>query len=403
MSIKNELSALLFVILMSSTGYAQETKSKKVKHDFEVEIEGEYRYFFEDGLYQGQENHFPSLCFTPKYTMMWNEGYESISFDGLFRWDRDEQRTHWDVREFYYQKAINKWEFSIGFKKIFWGVTESNHLVDIVNQTDQIESFSGEAKLGQPMLHTTYVSDKHGTFDLFYLPFHRKRVFPGEAGRLRFSLLIEGEDLDYEHDWKEWNPGFAFRWSYYFNMIDIGLSQFYGSGREPIFTFSPKGEINALYPAISQSGLDIQITHSAFLWKLESIYRYAKVQNFFALTAGVEYTFSNINDKGLDIGILTEYLYDSRKGLAVNSLENDLFVGNRITFNDPNDTSILIGCIADMDSSSKIFSLEASRRFLESWTLKLEGIIFSNIAEKELILSNFREDSFFRTSISKFF
>ena len=138
----------IIALILSINSFAQEENKNKFTHDFELELEGEYRYFFNEGLFEGQESHFPSFSLQPKYTVEWNDGYESINFQGFFRWDRDDQRTHWDIRELYYQKAKNKWEFNIGLKKIFWGVTESNHLVDIINQTDQVESFDGEAKLG---------------------------------------------------------------------------------------------------------------------------------------------------------------------------------------------------------------------------------------------------------------
>ncbi len=276
-------------------------------------------------------------------------------------------------------------------------------MIDIINQTDQVESFDGEEKLGQPMLQTTFTSDKYGTFDFFYLPYHRKRSFAGEIGRLRFPVLLEKNDLGYESGINKWSPSFAFRWSHYINIIDIGITQFYGSGREPVFAFTSSGEIDAFYPTISQSGLDLQITHNAFLWKLESIYRYAEIQDFFALVAGAEYTFSNINRKGLDIGLIAEYLYDTRDELALNALQNDLFIGSRIAFNDTHDTSILLGGITDLKSGSTIFSLEASRRFGDSWKLELEARIFGDIDKEELILSNFREDSFIKISASKYF
>ena len=400
---KEFLFPLLVILLLSPDIYTQEESKNKLTHDFELELEGEYRYFFKDGLYSGQENHFPSLSITPKYTVEWNDAYDRISFEGFFRLDRDDHRTHWDIRELYYQKAKNKWEFNVGLKKVFWGVTESNHLVDIINQTDQVESFDGEAKLGQPMVQTKLTSDNFGTFSFFYLPYHRKRVFSSEVGRLRFPVLLEKEDLSYELGISEWSPSFAFRWSHYINIIDIGITQFYGNGREPVFAFDPSGEINAFYPTVSQTGLDIQITHNAFLWKLESIYRYAEIQDFFALAGGVEYTLSNINRKGLDIGLLAEYLHDSRDELALNALQNDLFVGSRIAFNDTYDTSILFGGITDLESGSKIFSMEASRRIGNSWKLELEARIFGNIDKDELILSNFGDDSFFKASISKYF
>ncbi|WP_422858883.1 hypothetical protein ACOKFD_16245 [Flagellimonas sp. S174] len=392
----------LIVILLPLMGFAQEP-DKKVSHDVELKVEGEYRYFYDDAQFDGQEDHYPSIAFRPEYSADWNKGYESINFKGFFRWDRDDERTHWDIRQLYYQKAKNNWELSVGLKKIFWGVIESNHLVDIINQTDAVETFDGEEKLGQPMVQFSLITNKVGTFNFFYLPYHRERTFAGAEGRLRFGSVIDQDDLGYESGAEEWRQDFAVRWKYYIGAFDIGLSHFYGNGREPLFIFTPTGDIDAFYPVIHQTGLDLQVTHNAFLWKLESIYRHADAQNFFALAAGLEYTFSNIDGNGLDIGILGEYLYDERDELALTTLQNDVFFGIRIAFNDIQDTSILFGGIKDLEQSSTIFSLEASRRFGSNWTAEVEARIFSNIDDTELILSNFQQDSFLRIAISRFF
>ena len=395
--------SLLFVLGFYQTNlFTQDIKEKPI-HEFELEIEGEYRYFYDNPQFEGQEDHFPSVAFTPEYSLEWNDGYESINFKGFYRIDVDKERTHWDIRELYYQKASDQWELNLGLKKVYWGVAESNHLVDIINQTDAIESFDGEEKLGQPMVQFTWTTNTFGNFEFFYLPYHRKRVFPGEKGRLRFPVVIYKDDIGYESSAEEWRQDFAVRWSHYFGPIDIGLSHFYGNGREPLISFDQTGSLIAYYPVINQSGIDMQITHDAFLWKIESIYRSAKEQDFYAVVAGLEYTFGNIDGNGLDIGLLGEYLYDQRGELALNSLQNDLFFGSRIAFNDTNDTAILIGGITDLEKSSKIFSIEASRRFGNSWTAEVEARIFNDIAPNEFILSSFKEDSFLRISLSKFF
>ena len=384
-------------------GHANAQDDKKVTHYLELEIEAEYRYFYNDAAFNGQKSHFPSIAFKPEYAASWNKGYESINFTGFFRLDQDSNRTHWDIRELYYQKAQDKWELSIGLKKVYWGVTESNHLVDIINQTDVVESFDGEDKLGQPMVQFNWTTDNFGSFDFFYLPYHRKRTFAGEDGRLRFPVILDKDDLSYESGAEEWRQDLAFRWSHYMGAFDIGVSHFYGNGREPLFTFDALGNINAFYPIINQTGFDLQVTHNAFLWKFESIYRSSKAQDFFALVAGLEYTFSNIDGNGLDIGVLGEYLYDERDELALNSLQNDMFFGSRIAFNDIQDTSILVGGMMDMESSSKIISIEASRRIGSSWKAEIEARIFSSIDNQEFLLSNFKEDSFLRFTLSKFF
>lgn len=382
---------------------AQDDIKKDVDQEFELELEAEYRLFPDEGRFSDQKDNFPSLAVLPEYSVEWNKGNESINIAAFFRLDVDDSRTHWDIRELYYQKAKGKWEISLGLKKIFWGVTESNHLVDIINQTDAVESFDGEQKLGQPMVQLSWITNKMGTFSAFYLPYHRKRTFAGAEGRFRFPIVFDKDDLGYESGAEEWHQDLAVRWSHYIGAFDIGLSHFCGTGREPLFTFDPSGDINAFYPVINQTGLELQVTHDAFLWKWESIYRSSEAQDFFALTAGLEYTFSNIDGNGLDIGLLGEYLYDERDELALNALQNDLFIGSRIAFNDVQDTSILIGGIGDMETSSKIFSIEASRRIGSSWTAEIEARIFSKIEDREFILSNFKEDSFFRLSISKYF
>ena len=398
---KNTIFAMVFLLGLF-VGRSQAEKEKPI-HDLELELEAEYRYFMDNAQFPGQEDHYPSIAIRPEYTLEWNKGYESINFTGFLRLDRDDKRTHWDIRELYYQKAKNNWELSLGLKKVYWGVAESNHLVDIINQTDAVETFDGEEKLGQPMAQFSYITKNFGTFDFFYLPYHRKRTFAGEEGRLRFGTVIDKDDLGYESGAKEWRQDLAIRWKHYFGIFDLGLSHFYGTGREPLFVFDALGNINAFYPVIHQTGLDLQITHDAFLWKFESIYRNADAQDFIALVAGLEYTFSNIDGNGLDIGLLGEYLYDERDELALTALQNDVFFGSRIAFNDVQDTSILIGGIADLESSSKIFSVEASRRFGSNWRMELEARIFSAVEPNELILSNFSEDSFLRFTISRFF
>ena len=389
--------------LIFQVSRAQEMNNGSFEQSFELAVQGEFRYFLDEGSFIGQERYFPSVRINPKYSLEWNEGSEGIHFEGIARWDRDAARTHWDIRDLYYLRAKSNWEISIGIKKVFWGTTESAHLVDIINQTDQVESFDGEEKLGQPMVQYSWISPALGTFEFYYLPYHRKRSFNGAAGRFRFQQLLDEDAFDYESPAADWRQDIAVRWKHYFGPVDIGLSHFYGNGREPLFSFDDSGEIDVFYPVINQTGIDLQVTHHAVLWKLESIYRSSNVQDFLALVAGVEYTFGNINGKGLDIGILTEYLYDERGDWSLSGMQNDLFLGSRIAFNDAHDTSILFGGIFDLEQSSTIWAIEATRRVGSDLSLDIEARIFDSIADQELILSNFQNDSFVRIALTQHF
>ncbi|MEM9325057.1 MAG: hypothetical protein AAGA85_05355, partial [Bacteroidota bacterium] len=372
----------------------------EVYQDFRVELNADFRYFFNEGLFDGQERTYLSFAIKPEYVREWEDGKYTLKFVGFARFDQhDRRRTHFDIRELYWQVVQDNAELSIGVKKIFWGVTESAHLVDIINQTDIVESFDGEEKLGQPMVHYSYLTG-FGTLDVFVLPYFRRPDFPGRKGRLRTPIVLDSREFDFESSAGEYRPDLAARYSNYFGIFDVGVSYFYGTGREPIVTSLE--EFRPIYGIIHQFGLDLQATTGPVLWKFETIRRLNNLQDVFALVGGIEYTFGNIGGSGIDWGILGEYLYDDRGNLALNSLQNDLFFGSRIGFNDTQDTQILFGGIVDLDRSTRIFSIEADRRLGESWTTEVEARIFANVAEEEFLYF-FREDSFLRFSLSKYF
>ncbi len=392
------LFSISLLLILALPTHAQEDDG--TFSEFSGYVGFDHRQFFSDGLYPGQKNSYPSFVFQPEYLYEWNKGDDRIKFIGFGRLDRDKRRTHFDVRELYYQKVKGNWELSVGLKKVFWGVTESAHLVDIINQTDFVESFDGEEKLGQPMVQFSYTTGI-GTFDLFYLPYSRKRVFPGSKGRLRTSFIIDNGDVSFESQAEETRPTFAARWSAFVGPFDIGVSQFHGTGREPFFA-NNGGNFQLLYGIIDQTGIDLQATMGPVLWKVESIVRKSNFQDMWAIAAGLEYTFSNIGNSGLDIGIVGEYLHDDRGNLAFSSLDNDVFAGARFAFNDTQSTEFLIGGIFDLEKSTKLFSFEGSRRLGNSWKAEIEMRLFSDVAPTEFL--NFvRKDSFLQFSLNKYF
>ena len=120
------------------------------------------------------------------------------------------------------------------------------------------------------------------------------------------------------------------------------------------------------------------------------------------MAAGLEYTFGNVGNTGLDIGLLGEYIYDDRGDIALSSLQSDVFLATRFAFNDIQDTQILAGGAFDVNRSTRIFSVEASRRFGNSWRVELETRLFHNVSDREFVYV-IRNDSFLQFSASKFF
>lgn len=378
-------------------------QENKVYSEFSGNVGFEYRHFFNNGLYEGQENNFYGLSFQPEYLLEWKEGKYALNFTGFGRYDfNDENRNHVDIRELYIQSVSERSELSIGFKKVYWGVTEAVHLVDIINQTDNLETFDGEQKLGQLMAHYSYFS-KWGTVDLFAMTFFREREFPGVNGRLRTPEPISADQIDYESDHESWHPDFAIRWSHYIGPVDFGLSYFYGTGREPIVTgLDANGQINGLYAIINQVGLDFQATTGPVLWKLESIVRRSSIQDMFAFDAGFEYTFGNIGGSGIDLGLIGEYIYDDRGDLALSSLQSDVFTGGRLAINDTQSTEFLFGAIFDVERGTNMYSIEGSRRLGESFTTSVEMRLFKDVSDQEFIYL-FRDDSFLKVDMGWYF
>ncbi|MCH9021263.1 MAG: hypothetical protein IID32_00675 [Planctomycetes bacterium] len=317
-----------------------------------------------------------SAAFNPEYYVEWSDGNQGLIIAPFLRLDQfDSERTHFDIREFIWRLSKRDFDLKIGIGKVFWGVTESQHLVDIINQTDQVESPDGEEKMGQPMINLTIIKD-WGFLDLFILPGFRERTFIGNEGRLRFPFIIDTKRSQFEATNENQHIDFAARWTHSINIFDIGLSHFYGTSREPLLvqtglnngspTFSPR------YDLINQTGLDLQASLGGWLWKFEGIVRSGQQRQFTALTFGFEYTLVGIMDSDADLGIISEYLYDDRGNDAFTIFENDLFLGARLALNDVQSSALRAGVIFDNDSGSKLLRVEGSRRFGADWVVELE-------------------------------
>lgn len=366
----------------------------------------ENRSFGDDPSFQRQDDgHQGSVVIEPEYYRELSREGESLNFKLFARLDSlDSERTHADIRELYWRKAARGWEVLAGVNKVFWGVTESQHLVDIVNQTDLVENPDGEDKLGQPMLKASLVR-AWGVVDLFVLPGFRERTFPGEEGRLRPGLPIS-QDARFESGAEDRHVDFAARWSQAIGPFDIGLSHFTGTSREPRllpgFSAAGEPELVPFYDLIDQTGLDLQATLSNWLLKLEAINRSGQGERFAAATGGFEYTFYGVLGSKIDLGAVGEYLWDERGIDGPSPFQDDVFIGARLGFNDVQSTEVLTGAIVDVETDSTLFLLEASRRLGASWKLEAEIRAFSGAPPTDP-LASLRADDYFQIGVSRYF
>ncbi len=366
-------------------------------------VAAEGRVFLNPPAYSGQEDHDASIVLKPElYHEM--DPDTSVTFTPFVRLDSgDGERTHFDIRELFILKVFDGFEAAAGARKVFWGVTESQHLVDIINQTDLVESPDGEDKLGQPMFMVSIPAD-WGTLDLFLMPYFRERTFPGKDGRLRGPLRVDTDKAVYESGAEEWHTDLAVSLSRSIGEWDLGLSHFYGTSREPTLIAGMDGSEPVLIPhyeIINQTGLTLQLITGEWLWKFEGIFRSGQGEHFFASTIGLEYTFVGVMGSRMDMGVLLEYLYDDRMEGATTPFEDDLMAGARLTVNDLAGTEALFGIIQDPGDGARSIFVESSRRFGDNLRVTLEAR-FQDIDEDERF-SMTRDDDFVQIEAAWYF
>ena len=365
----------------------------------------EARLFPQGPVFPEQRNQSASFATQPEFYHEWEKG-SSFTFAPFLRLDSaDAERSHFDLREMFFLWVPEAFELGVGVRKVFWGVTESQHLVDIINQTDLVEFPDGEDKLGQPMVNLSVLRD-WGTLDLYLMPYFRERTFAGPKGRLRIPVVVDTDEARYESGAEEYHLDAAVRYSHTIGDWDLGISHFRGTGREP--TLLPGTDSSGdpvlipFYDQIGQTGLDLQWVIEAWLWKLELIHRLGQGDYFIASTAGFEYTVTGIAGSQMDLGVLAEWLRDTRGDSATSAFESDIMGGLRLVINDIAGTEFLLGLIQDLDSPARVLSLEGSRRFGDHWKLEIEGLLFSRQETTDLFYG-LRDDDLVQATMAYHF
>ena len=356
------------------SGVEQEPKRSRFSRvEWFGEVSYERRFFRSEGSLGQAKTHY-SYTFSPEIYWESEDGDDYFTFRPKLRRDSiDKERYLYDIQDLNWIHVGDSHEWRIGVRREFWGVTETAHRVDILNQTDQVESFDGEDKLGQPMVNFSWSKD-WGTLDLYALLGFRERTFAGELGRLRSPLAVATDLARYESSAERYRTDFAVRWSQSYQDLDIALSHFSGTSREPEFLLAKREDETVLapyYALIDQSGVELLYILGGLAIKFEGISRSGQGTRISAATAGFEYTQVGIFNSRFDLGWLLEVNHDDRVP------SSPIALGTRFTFNDLYDSQILSGILWNEQSGETSVFVEASRRIRECCKLSLEAIYFN--------------------------
>jgi hypothetical protein len=296
-----------------------------------------------------------------------------------------------DIRELNWQYQGDRWSLLAGMNRVFWGATESRHLIDIVNQADLRESFAGDVKLGQLMVAGT-LQQSWGAIELYALPQFRPRAFPESPDRPRLQLpLTDAEVADGSPvDW-------AARASVSRGDIDVHAYYFRGVNREPdlVPVFDGAGPPIALKPVylhIGQIGADVQYARGAWLFKGELMHRDRPDVQYLAGVGGFEYGINRVLGGVSDLTLLGEYQFDNEPPSEwPAAARRGVYGGLRLALNDKASSELKAGAIHDLRSHSWLFRAEFNRRLSDQWGLYLGYYGLGNVGRSPALADYYRD------------
>ena len=120
---------------------------------------------------------------------------------------------------------------------------------------------------------------------------------------------------------------------------------------------------------------------------------------YFASTAGFEYTQVGILDTRIDLGWVVEHLYDSRQeDASATAFEHDVLLATRWAANDAASSTLLAGVLVDYEYGDYSLSVEGDTRVLNNMTLSVEARVFA--PQDDNPLWGFRNEDFIKLTLS---
>ncbi|MFP5393322.1 MAG: hypothetical protein ACLGI6_17515 [Gammaproteobacteria bacterium] len=375
----------------------------------------EARLFADPAQVAGQRRHGLGAVLDVEHR--WRAGADAFNLQPYVR--TEPSGSYIDLREALWERDVGKFSLRAGFHKVFWGVMESNHLIDIVNQSDLAADPDGEEKFGQPMVGLGLNGGALGRLDFMYMPYFRERLLPGPKARLRPDPPV-AQDSGWTRGGR-WHPDAVLRWSNSMEAADVGLYLFRGLSREPDLALAAgaPARLRDSYRPITQFGADVQVPQGSMMWKGEAIYRRGHGRPFAAFSIGGEYT---LPIEAGDLGLLLEWSRDFRQeydgvegGDGVDGVDggvlpapatafrNALFAGLRLRLNSQHDSELLVGQQLDRAHRMRFLSLEFNRRLGENWKLSVEARRFSTRAATPYPYDILQGESYLQARVSYYF
>lgn len=302
-----------------------------------------------------------------------------------------------DLRETTLSTRTETMDLMVGSSILFWGQTESYNPVDIINSYDYTHGLSKGEKLGAPMVSVAMPLGV-GELEVIALPRFVENRYPGAASRHRLSLLIANDTATYSADAARNDVGGALRWTGYMGDLDLGLSYYSGTGRDPRLIPQLDGRFVPDYSKITQTGIDLQYLAGDTAFKAELVSRTGQynrhgiIESYRAGVVGVEHNIYAVLDSEYDMAVIAEYAGDSRGTDSHSGFQNDIVGGVRLLLNDIDDTEIFALASRDLDYNTTRSTAKLTTRMTDNVVVEGEVSMVSGLQRDPGAAAFYRDD-----------
>lgn len=379
-------------LLCAATFAATHTHALEASFDSNTDAAIGYRYFSSDSEIEKNSSAEYLYSYYSKIDSKFDAELANLSLDLrlFYNWDlEDEERRYYDLREARLNYSSGRWQFEAGNAVVFWGVSETINIVNVINQADLKESVDGKEKMGQGMLVSRY-SGNINSFSIYYLPSFEPLDYP-ERPSPTIKILQDQPRFEKNADEGEW----AARWVGAFDFGDVGLSYFNGIRRDPLLVRS--GESAALIPLYVKSehmALDSVLFWSDAIVKTELLLGKEQEEDFFAYNLGFEYpTFPSFS-WWQDAAWIAEFVFDSRDEKSGSMGQKDIFLGGRFNMGDLSQYELRIISGLDLDHYSKYLDFSFRHRLTDyiQWSAKI--IQFMDVGDEDYRIKLVEDEDF---------
>lgn len=265
------------------------------------------------------------------------------------------------------------WQADLGYDTVYWGVAESQNVVNIINQREQILDLQGDLALGQPMFALRYFGPSW-SIEGYVMPQFRELEYGIDGRRWGFGFPVDQSAATFESPDGDDHVDYALRFAGSVGNLEYGLSAFDGTLRRPVLVLdTTAGTLSPHYVQGKQYGIDLQYTAGATLFKFEGIHVNPDSSAAYeAAVYGIENVLGDVFGNGWETTVFAEHNWDSRGVSGPAIFQNDLFLGARINFANLLDSQLTVGAMYDLDNGGLLGSVEFDTRLTDQVSLNAE-------------------------------